>query len=320
MRKLLSIFILLSAVVISGLSAQNITINAKLDSTVILIGSQTKLTYQVTQKPGMHVLIPVFTDSIPGGLELAEPLKLDTTKADGGNNVVTLNYVVTSFHDSLLYIPAFPFVVGGDTVWSKSLSLKVVQPYVIDITKPRAFDIKSVMDGPFDWVGLLWVIFFILLIHGLLVLGIWVYRKYFKTEPVLDKKSQELLLPPHVVALGYLDQIKQSKPWQQGRSKEYHTELTDVLRSYIERMFNINCLEMTSEEILEEFRLMRLDQKSVFMSLKQILTLADLVKFAKWEPNPDEHELSLMNAYLFVNQTKVEEVAPLDELKPEEEK
>jgi hypothetical protein len=54
--------------------------------------------------------------------------------------------------------------------------------------------------------------------------------------------------------------------------------------------------------------------------LQQILKLADLVKFAKWEATADEHELSLMNAYLFVNQTKIEEVKSLDEIKDEEPK
>ena len=63
-----------------------------------------------------------------------------------------------------------------------------------------------------------------------------------------------------------------------------------------------------------------MEQKSTYLSLQQILKLADLVKFAKLNPAPDENELSLMNAYLFVNQTKIEEVKPLEELKKEESK
>lgn len=63
---------------------------------------------------------------------------------------------------------------------------------------------------------------------------------------------------------------------------------------------------------------MHLENKSVYTNLKQILTLADLVKFAKWEPSIDEHELSLMNAYFFINQTKIDEVAPLENIQTEE--
>jgi hypothetical protein len=115
------------------------------------------------------------------------------------------------------------------------------------------------------------------------------------------------------VALSELDKIKQEKPWQQGRPKEYHTELTDILREYIERVYNVNSMEMTSEEILENLRNLRFEQKNAYLGLKQILQLADLVKFAKWNATPDEHELSLSNAYLFINQTKVEELKPVTE-------
>jgi hypothetical protein len=302
----------------SALYAQKITVNARIDSTVLRIGEQTHLSFQVSQQPNQKVRMPLFSDTIIGGLEIVEPLKIDTVKAADGHLLVTQHYVVTAFEDSLLYIPSYPFVLNGDTVWSKSLSLKVVQPFKIDTATNQVTDIKPVMDPKFDWAGLLLIIFIILAIIALIAVGFVVYRKYFKKQPVLDVKSQELLLPPHVVALNYLDKIKKEKAWQQGRSKEYHTELTDVLRTYIERMYNLNSMEMTSEEILDHFRLMRLDEKSVYLALQQILKLADLVKFAKWDATPDEHELSLMNAYLFINQTKVEEVKPLEEIKIEQ--
>lgn len=317
MRKYFVLLLSLLSVVCSGLYAQ-VTINARIDSTAIVIGDQTRLSFRITQKPGQRVMMPLLVDSIPGGLDIVESLKPDTTPGDAGTIQINKSYVVTAFEDSLLYIPAFPFVVDGDTVWSKTLSLKVVQPFKIDTASHQIADIKPVISGPFDWKGLLMILLFILLIHGLVVAGIYIYRTYLRKEPELDQKSKDLLQPAHVVALGYLDRIKQEKPWQAGRSKEYHTQLTDVLRTYIERMFNINSMEMTSDEILEEFRLMHLENKSVYANLKQILTLADLVKFAKWEPTIDEHELSLMNAFFFVNQTKIEEVTPLENNQTEE--
>jgi len=318
MRKYFLMLFLFVALAHTGLWAQKITVNARLDSTVLRIGEQTHLTFEVSQQPNQKVVMPIFSDTIKGGLEMVEPVKTDTLKSADGRIQVTQHYVVTAFEDSLLYIPPFPFVSNGDTVWSKSLSLKVVQPFKIDTASTELADIKPVMEPKYDWMGLLVKILLVLGICALLALLYFLYRKYFKQQPVLDVKSQELLLPAHVVALNYLDKIKQEKAWQQGRSKEYHTELTDVLRTYIERIFNINSMEMTSEEILEQFRAMRMEQKSVYLSLQQILQLADLVKFAKWDATPDEHELSLMNAYLFVNQTKIEEVKPLEEIKNEE--
>jgi len=319
MRKyLLLLFLLLVSFVHSNLWAQKITVNARLDSTVMWIGNQTHLTFEISQQPKQKVGMPVFSDSIIGGLELVEPVKIDTLKSPDGHILVEQHYLVTAFKDSLLYIPPFPFVLNGDTVWSKSLSLKVVQPFKIDTASNAIADIKPVFQPKFNWLNLLFIVLLILAIHGIIILLLFIYRKYLKKSPVLDSKEMKLLLPPHVVALSELDRLKQDKPWQQGRSKEYHTELTDIIREYIERVFSVNSMEMTSEEILDHLRNLKSEQKTAYSGLNQILKLADLVKFAKWNPTPDEHELSLSNAYLFVNQTKVDETKPLEEIKNEE--
>ena len=319
MRKsLLLLFLLLVTLFHSNLWAQKITVNASLDSTVMWIGNQTHLTFEISQQPNQKVGMPVFSDSIIGGLELVEPVKIDTLKSPDGHILVKQHYLVTAFKDSLLYIPSFPFILNGDTVWSKSLSLKVVQPFKIDTASNAIADIKPVFQPKYNWLNLLFIILIVLAIHGIIILLLFIYRKYIKKTPVLDSKEMKLLLPPYVVALSELDKIKQDKPWQQGRTKEYHTELTDIIREYIERVFSLNSMEMTSEEILEHLRNLRSDQKTAYSGLKQILKLADLVKFAKWNPTTDEHELSLSNAYLFVNQTKVDETKPLEEIKNEE--
>ena len=319
MRKfLLMLFLLLVVFVHSNLWAQKFTVNARLDSTVLWIGNQTLLTFEVSQQPKQKVNMPIFSDSIIGGLEIVEPVKTDTLRSQDGHILVKQRYLVTAFKDSLLYIPPYPFVLNGDTVWSKSLSLKVVQPFKIDTASNAIADIKPVFQPKYNWLNILFIILLVLVIHGILILLFYIYQKYFKKQPVLDSKEMKLLLPPYVVALSELDKLKQEKPWQQGRSKEYHTQLTDVIREYIERVFNVNSMEMTSDEILEHLKNLRFEQKSAYSGLQQILQLADLVKFAKWNGTPDEHELSLMNAYLFVNQTKVEESKTLEEIKNDE--
>ena len=319
MRKyFLMLILFIVPLTLADLWAQKITVNSRLDSTVIWIGNQAHLTFEVSQQPKQKVIMPIFSDSIVGGLDLVEPVKMDTVKSPDGHILVTQHYLVTSFKDSLLYIPPYPFILNGDTVWSKSLSLKVVQPFKIDTASHKIADIKPVFNPKFDWMDFFVKILIGLLIVGLLILLFVLYQKYLKKKPVLDIKEKNLLLPPYVVALSQLDSLKQEKPWQQGRSKEYHTVLTDIIREYIERVFNVNSMEMTSEEILDHLVNLKLEQKAVFLGLRQILQLADLVKFAKWNPTPDEHELSLLNAYLFVNQTKVEDVKHLEDKKKEE--
>ncbi|MEI7501787.1 MAG: cell wall anchor protein [Paludibacter sp.] len=316
MRKyilLFSLYFILSPIT---LLAQKITVTAKLDSTVLWIGAQEHLTFTVSQQPNQKVISPIFSDTIIGGLELVEPVKNDTVKSPDGPILVTQRYLVTAFQDSLMYIPPFPFVLNGDTVWSKSLSLKVVQPFKIDTAANSIADIKPVFEPKFDWVGLIKIILLVLIIIALLVFLYFILRKYWLKKPIFEP-TPEIVLPPYLIALNHLDKIKQEKPWQQNRIKEYHTELVDVIREYIEQTFDINCMEMTSIEILEHLGDLRKEQKSAYLALKQMLQLADLVKFAKWNPTPDEHESSLTNAYSFVNQTKVEEAKPL-EVVPEE--
>lgn len=301
----------------STVFAQKITVNARLDSTVMWIGNQAHLSFEVTQQPKQKVIMPLFSDSIVKGLDLVEQAKTDTVNSENGSVKVTQHYVVTAFKDSILTVRPFPFVINGDTVWSNSLTLKVVQPFKVDTAASSVADIKPVYEPKFDWVGLIQTILLILVILALLVVLYIYIRKYWQKKPIFEK-APEPALPPHIIALNHLDKIKENKPWQQGRSKEYHTELTDVIREYIELVFGMKSMEMTSEEILYQLRTMRKSDKTSYLGLQQILQLADLVKFAKWNPLPDEHELSLKNAYLFVNQTKkVEEVVPTEDKQKE---
>jgi hypothetical protein len=294
-----------SSLLIQSLSSQPVTVNARIDSTVMWIGNQTQLTFEISQGKGQHVKTPLFSDTIPGGLELVEKVKSDTVQSQDGHLLINQRYTVTAFEDSLLYIPPFPFVYDNDTVWSKSLSVKIVQPYVIDTASNTLADIKDVFNPKFDWKGFLLKVLFGIL---MLVLAFLIYvliRRIIQRKPVFEIKKTEPELPAHVVALAALDKIKQEKPWQHNRDKEYHTELTDVIRVYIEKVFGVTAMEMTSDEILEHLRFMYSDKKETFYKLRQILSLADLVKFAKWKAIPDEHELSLSNAYNFVNETKL---------------
>ena len=294
-----------------SLQAQPITVTARLDSTILWIGDQSGLSFEVTQSAEQQVEFPVFYDTISSGLEIVGGIRMDTTKSKDGYLIVRQNYTVTAFEDSLYYVPPFPFVLNGDTVWSNPLSMKVVQPFEIDTASHAITDIKPVYNVKFYWKGFLKWLFFIWLVCAIVLLIWFLVRKFVQKKPVIPfVKEPEVLLPAHVVALAALDKIKQKKSWQQGRVKEYHTELTDVLREYIERLFNVSSMEMTSDEILDSLGMLRVSQKSAHNGLKQILQLADLVKFAKWNPTTEENEISLMNAYLFVNQTKIEEVKP----------
>jgi hypothetical protein len=151
-----------------------------------------------------------------------------------------------------------------------------------------------------------------LLILALLFLILYSLRrrknnKGFFTLPLKPKE------PAHLIALRELDRIKEEKIWQQGKIKLYYSEITDVLRQYIENRFDIPAMENTTDETITTFKYRRslVDEKS-FENLKQILTNADLVKFAKYEPLPDDNNMVLVDSYFFINQTKLVELIEVE--------
>lgn len=301
--------IAITCVLTSGLlQAQPTTVSATMDSTILLVGEQTRLTFTVAQMRDRQVCAPVFSDTIVSGLEIVERLPLDTQLADDGLLLVSQSYVLTSFDSALYFIDAQPFVDGADTLYSNPLSLKVVS-IPVDTAQHAIADIKPVYAPPFDW-PLFWLIVLITLgVAALAVIGFFVYR-YVKRHaaPSAEVAEPQDLRPAHEIALERLDVIKAEKLWQQNRTKEYHTQLTDVVRDYIARRFGICAVEQTSAEILAGIQSELSGQKTVYADLKTLLTTSDLVKFAKYKPLVSEDEKSLALAYQFVEATK--EVAP----------
>jgi hypothetical protein len=133
-------------------------------------------------------------------------------------------------------------------------------------------------------------------------------KKNNKPIFVIPRKPKE---PAHIIALRELDRIKQEKLWQQGKTKQFYSEITETLRKYIEDRYGIPAMEQTSDETLDSFKYRRdLLKEKTLENLSRILKLADLVKFAKYRTTPDDDNMTLVNAYFFVNDTKPEEKKP----------
>lgn len=321
--------VVLAILFFTPISAQRASVQATVQPTEILIGEQALINLKVITPKDKTIQFPVYEKEIVPGIEVITMLPPDTTVE---NNVMTLNfkYVVTSFDSTLYHIPHMPVFDGVDTIYSNSFGLKVSSPQLsdstlaylekinkgetdsIDFEQLQLHDIKPVRNVPFVWTDYLWVLWIVLGIMMLIALiGLIVYL-------VLKKKRKgyifkpPVVLPAHVRAIQQLDKLKEEKIWQQGREKEFYSKLTDILRNYLVEREDINAKEMTSGEILNEVRKL-LEVESVYNNLKQILSTADLVKFAKYKPYPDENDLSMVNAYFFVNQTREPDPVPQKE-------
>ena len=132
---------------------------------------------------------------------------------------------------------------------------------------------------------------------------IYYFVKRKKNEPVFVRKPKPKE-PPHIIAYRELDRLKKEKFWQKNLIKKYHSEVTEVVRTYIEDRFYIRAMEQTSNEILASFKQTQFIDSILFDALKKMLQLADMVKFAKAIPLADENEQSLKEAYMFIDKTK----------------
>ena len=293
-----------------------IIVSAAIDSTAIYIGDQTDMHLRAMIESTEQVALPRYGETLIDGIEIVERTGVDTTVLQDGRVQLNQTLTLTSFSDSLFFIPPQPFVSGEDTLWSDGMSLNVVQPFEIDTTLAIT-DIKPLQRAPIWWWG---IIRWVLLAIGCILLGIGAW--YFIKWAMHRKKGGELQLaevekrPAEEVALEKLDKIKAEKIWQEGKVKEYHTELTDVIREYIGRRYEVKSTEKTSDETLRELKPLMAEQKELFERLRKMLSLADLVKFAKWHTTPDENESALLTAYDFVHETTA---APTEGEQKEEE-
>lgn len=282
-----------------------LVVSAAIDSTTLFIGDQTDLHLRATCEVGEQVQLPVLSEELIPGIEIVDKTIIDTAMLNDGRVQYNQYVTLTSFEDSLFYIAPLPFVSGDDTVWSESLTLNVVQPFEMDSTDMAITDIKGIYKAPiWLWGTLRWVLL------ALAIAGIGVGGYYLITYlQSRARKSEDEVLPTEPlrpaeeVALEKLDAIREQKIWQTGQVKEYHTQLTDVVREYIARRFEVSSVEQTSDETLRAMRGLLSDKKELYESLREMLTLADLVKFAKWTATPDENEKSLRSAYTFVKET-----------------
>ncbi|WP_243345435.1 hypothetical protein [Parabacteroides sp. FAFU027] len=284
------------------------TVRASIDSAAIMIGQQTVIHLDVSQDKNKKVQFPSFSEGLMPGIEVLSASKPDTEEVDDRIIRIKQDLLVTSFDSGLYYIPAIKFVVGKDTLRTNSLGLKVVT-LPVDTVKKEFKDIKGVMKPEWVLADYYFIGLAILIFLFFVVWGIYAYLRYKKDKPFLITKAPEPQLPPHIKAVSELENIKKEKLWQQGREKDYYTRLTDVLRVYLTDRFGINALEMTSAEILNIIRCFP-ESQTVYQNLKNILELADIVKFAKWHPVPDENEQSMINAILFIDSTKPVELSP----------
>ena len=284
-------------------ASQAQTVESRISSMEMLIGQQVTIDLTVKAAEGAQVEFPQQAQ-FPDGIEFLGAVEHPDEKVSGGEVCYSRSYVLTSFEDTLYYLPPMTVHVNGKEYKTNQLALKVLTVDVDTLHLDQYRPAHDVQDNPFlwsDWSPLFWLSVIMLL---LMAVAYYLYLRLRDNKPVIASLRIVKRLLPHQKAMKAIEEIKAEKMVNAENPKEYYTKLTDTLRRYIEERYGFSAMEMTSTEIIEQ--LTRKGDQTMLDELRQLFQTADLVKFAKYSTLINENDANLVNAIDFINKTKLE--------------
>lgn len=290
-------------------SAQDVPrVEASLSVDSIMIGDQFDLTVRVEKDLMQVVDFPMFDGAFgdEAEVEVLSESPADTLASGERRQTLLKRYRMTVWREGAYNLGRFPAMYFDknrvDTLFSADSLRIFVSTFDIDLEKDKPRGIKKIPWLFGEWAHWLW-----LGLAGLaLVAGaVWLWRRFRSRIPFLAPRE---VLPPHVEAIRKLEALKHQKLPQNNRSKQYYSAMTDILREYISRRWNVGAMEMTSAEITAALAPAHsageIDPKR-WVDLRELMAAADMVKFAKHTPTLDEAEADWFRAYYFVEETKL---------------
>jgi hypothetical protein len=241
---------------------------------------------------------------------LAGPL-VDSSINQNGRLKIVQSYLITSFDSGFYQVP--PVFVemknenGLKRFYSDYSQLEVMRVKIAPAdSTTKIFDIIKPYRAPVTIGEILPWILAVMFAGALVWVAIFYLRKIKRSkkgiEPVINPD------PAHVIAFRELEKLREEQLWQKGELKHYYTRLTEIMRQYLEDRYMVFSLELTTSETLEALLKTGFKKDDSYDQLKSILTGADLVKFAKYKPEPTENESHFQNSWIFIVTTKKENV------------
>ncbi|MDR1273219.1 MAG: hypothetical protein LBK12_01590 [Odoribacteraceae bacterium] len=303
MRKRLLFTVATLLVAAAAARAQRVEYAAEVDTSYLLVGDHARLTLKVKAEEGVTVTFPLLRDTVARDVEIISgPARDSTWDKKDRRALIRETYVLTSFDTGLHVIPALPIKIereGYATILQTDPITLIVNTYEVNEQEGYA-DIVPPKSSPWVFAEMLpyvpWVLLGMAAWAGIVLLVLFFLRSRKSSFP-----GGRPPVPPYALAMRELDEIREEKPWQHGRMKEYYTRLTGVLRAYMEGELEVPALEQTSLEILRALERREEVPARDREELERLLETADLVKFAKAMPLPGEESLHLNAAYDFVN-------------------
>lgn len=279
--------------IIALLLVSNIALGqtAVMDTNSILIGEQ--INFSISNTISETEVWPTYEEFLVEGIEIIKQGKLDTNE-----NIISQNFIITSWDSGSYYIPPISFSENSKT---EGLLLNVQTITLKEGAELK--DIKQPMEAPIGWSDIWpWLIGVLLI-----ALIIFLLKKYvFNKKEEIKNEKPKVIIPADVIALKELINLEEAKIWQEGKIKEYHSSLSEIVRRYTEERFQFIALELTTEEIISELK-SKVNNEQL-ASITILLKRADLAKFAKSKPEETENKESMQLAKHFVAQTKQKQI------------
>ncbi len=282
-------------------ASQGINAAAATDKSDYLVGDYITYTIQVDYKNGLNIYKPILSDSLKNIsiIRMENPVVEKRSK----NTTVTYKYIFSGYDSTGVTIPPamVPYRVSSDTMMHYASTNAVdftIRTLPVNL-KNDIRDVKPPMKIPLDWKWiLLWIV------AGLIVVGaVWyLYNRYKKKKSEMKPEVKIVKHPPHEIALSALRELEKKNLWQRGLIKEYHSEITEIVRKYFEERFDLPALELTTAETAELIK-HRHGGEPILEVTYDFLSNADLVKFAKFTPLESVNEKMMKQAYEIVNRT-----------------
>jgi hypothetical protein len=301
-------------------SAQGVSVDATISPIEILVGEQAQVRVTATMKEGATAVFPVYqrTEQLTPGVEVLGSTEEGVKGKENGFVERSVTYTLTSFDDTLYYLPPFVVNIDGKPYESKSLALKVITVEVDTLHPEQFFGSKGAQSNPFLWSEWSLAFWLSLVLLVLTAIGYYLYLRLRDNKPIIKSISFVKRILPHQRAMQEIETLRvEHRPADDNQEslKQYYTKLTDALRKYIEERYGFSAMEMTSSEIIEHL-LKSADAKSLD-ELRHLFQTADLVKFAKYSTLINENDANLMSAIEFINETKQENLQTVEVVQPQ---
>ena len=281
-----------------------VRVSAELDTPAIRIGEPVILSLKAEHPEDITIEWPFFDQRLQQFYLIG--LRDTLRKASAGIITEQRNIAITGFDTGFIVLEPIAFgyyrkgIDGVDTVFTEPLMLRV---HFIEVDTSAAFKpIKPPLKTALTWRELMPYFVVPLMLLVLAFIAWYLYRKQRSRPKEETQLPPPPTRPPHETALEMLDTLEAEGLWQQGEVKAYHDRLTNIIRQYIEDRFRVHALESTTDEVLHAFRTVPVP-RALVDHLATLLVRADLVKFAKATPLPEEHDESLALARSFVKET-----------------